>query len=190
MCPWGTSCELANCYRYSLSAADVSQADDSMRTDSVRALALSLLYLLVETGALAETDPEHACSRENCSVNTPTVSIIRLIAGPSAYHGQRIRIAGFTTLEREGSAVYLTEDDYDYGYAQNAVWLSLDDWSEKQVQCEKQHCMIEGRFNAKRQGQWSAYSGSLEDIYRMEKSLSRQDIAEIRRSSNSESASQ
>ena len=95
---------------------------------------------------------------------------------------------GYSTLEFEGSAIFFSEEHHSRGLSQNAIWLSLDEWSESQSECHLEYCFVEGRFNAEKNGQWGSYNGSIEDIYRIEKSLSESDIEEIRHRSNETTA--
>lgn len=99
----------------------------------------------------------------------PTVSLIQLIATPQSFDGKRVVVTGYLMLEHENTAVYLHESDAAYGIFRNGVWLDVSVRGESQhAQFHRRYVLIEGTFNARRRGHREAYSGSLENISRVE----------------------
>jgi hypothetical protein len=91
-----------------------------------------------------------------------SVSIIQLISNPTAYDGKRVSITGFVRFEFEGNGVYLHEEDYRNGLYKNGIWLSMDERKE----LNNRHALIEGVFNASRNGHLGLWSGSIENVNR------------------------
>ena len=97
------------------------------------------------------------------------VSLIQLIANPKTYDGKAVRVVGFVSLEREGHAVYLHQDDYKHGITKNGLWLEVtDDIRQKQKDYDQKYLLIEGVFKAQDTGHMALYSGALHKISRWE----------------------
>jgi hypothetical protein len=97
------------------------------------------------------------------------VSMIQLIANPQQYDGKPIRVMAFLNLEFEGNALYLHREDFDKSILANAVWISLDD---QQIRTSKKfsggYVLVEGVFNAKDRGHLGIFSGSIQQINRIQ----------------------
>jgi hypothetical protein len=97
------------------------------------------------------------------------VSMIQLIANPQQYDGKPIRVMAFLNLEFEGNALYLHREDFDKSILANAVWISLDD---QQIRTSKKfsggYVLVEGVFNAKDRGHLGIFSGSIQQITRIQ----------------------
>ena len=97
------------------------------------------------------------------------VSIIRLIANPEAYDGKAVRVIGVVSIEFEGTAVYLTPDDYRKMICKNAIWLELDKADQRTYRkVDGKYAIIEGVFKAGYDGHFDAFSGSMVKIKRLE----------------------
>jgi hypothetical protein len=99
----------------------------------------------------------------------PDRSIIELIARPEELHGQQVRVIGYVTLLIEGTAIYLSAHDAQHGISKNGIWLSVpsDDWKEWD-KCHAKYALVEGTYNAKALGHMDAFSGTIEQIVRLE----------------------
>jgi hypothetical protein len=96
-----------------------------------------------------------------------SLSVVQLLANPDKYQNQLVMVTGFCRIEFEGNAVYLHQDDYTYGNTKNGLWLSINP-QKVGVKFEKGHCLVVGRFDAKNQGHMGLFSGSLNNISRLE----------------------
>src|SRR4026207_991872 len=95
----------------------------------------------------------------NASTNAQqptTASIVQLIANPKEYDGKLVRVIGFASVEFEGTAVYLHQDDYKYDIPKNGLWLALD--VEGQKQFDGKYVLIEGTFDAEHKGHRGLFS--------------------------------
>jgi hypothetical protein len=72
------------------------------------------------------------------------VSIVQLIAVPDRYEGRVVGVQGFVRLEFEGTAVYMSEDDYRYRNSKNAIWLRFTDTYPKDDTDDGQWCFVVG----------------------------------------------
>lgn len=97
------------------------------------------------------------------------VSMIQLIANPQQYEGKPIRVMAFLHLEFEGNALYLHREDFEKSLLSNAVWISLDD---QQIRTSKkfsgEYVLVEGVFSAKDQGHLGSFSGSIQQVTRLQ----------------------
>jgi hypothetical protein len=105
------------------------------------------------------------------------VSIIRLIATPTAYNGKYVRVIGFVRIEFEGTAVYLHQDDYNFSISKNALWLAIDR-SDRQryMEGDQKYVLIEGTFDAKDLGHRGLFSGAIKNIKRFQLWTQRDDV--------------
>jgi hypothetical protein len=100
-----------------------------------------------------------------------SISLLQLIATPDAFDGKYVRVQGFVCIEHEGTAVYLHREDAEHMLTKNGLWLAANDATpddSKEAQVKDRYALIEGRFTAKKQGHMGLWSGSVEDITRME----------------------
>jgi hypothetical protein len=105
----------------------------------------------------------------NASTNAEqpiTASIVQLIANPKEYDGKFVRVIGFASVEFEGTAVYLHQDDYKYDIPKNGLWLAID--AEGQKQFDGKYVLIEGTFDAEHKGHRGLFSGTIKDIKRLQ----------------------
>jgi hypothetical protein len=100
-----------------------------------------------------------------------SVSLLQLIATPEAFDGKYVRVWGFVRIEHEGTAIYLHREDAEHMLTRNGLWLTASDVApegSKEALVKDRYALIEGRFTAKKKGHKGLWSGSLEDITRME----------------------
>jgi hypothetical protein len=100
-----------------------------------------------------------------------SVSLLQLIATPDAFDGKYVRVHGFVRIEHEGTAIYLHREDAEHMLTKNGFWLAANETvseGSKEAQVKDRYALIEGRFNAKKKGHRDLWSGSIEDITRME----------------------
>ena len=91
------------------------------------------------------------------------VSIVQLLATPSAYEGRRVEVSGFVNLEFEGNAIWLHEDDLRHGLYQNALWLDVSggqcaDGGGKPLSA---YATVAGRFTATAHGHMGLWPGQI-----------------------------
>ena len=91
------------------------------------------------------------------------VSLIQLIARPDDFDGEYVRVLGFYRHEFEGNALYLHREDYEHGLSKNAFWL------DGKPEYDKRYVLVQGRFNATRLGHLGAFSGTIENLTRIQR---------------------
>ncbi|HEY1396392.1 hypothetical protein [Roseateles sp.] len=97
------------------------------------------------------------------------VSLINLIATPTAFHAKPVVILGFLHSEREGDAVYLHRDDWEQGIAKNGLWIDVDSIPvERLKELNNRYVLVEGTFDMVNQGHLGSWSGSIHRITRIE----------------------
>ncbi len=95
---------------------------------------------------------------------------MQLIANPEAWDGKKVRLIGFLRLEFEGDALYLHKEDYEHQISNNAVWIDrprgLTPAQLKAI--NTQYVICEGTFRAGNHGHMGMFSGTLNNINRLE----------------------
>ena len=100
-----------------------------------------------------------------------SVSLLQLIATPDAFDGKYVQVFGFVRIEHEGTSIYLHREDWEHSLYKNGLWLAANDGApegSKEAQVNDRYALIEGRFTAKKKGHRDLWSGSIEDITRMQ----------------------
>ncbi|RLA42043.1 MAG: hypothetical protein DRR42_24000 [Gammaproteobacteria bacterium] len=97
------------------------------------------------------------------------VSLKTLISFPDEYHEKSISVHGFLSLKFEGHSLWSSEPDYDKRNPKNSVWIDIS-ISEANLIFDGECVELEGVFNSKRKGHFGLYSGTIENITRIEKS--------------------
>jgi hypothetical protein len=95
------------------------------------------------------------------------VSIIRLIAAPKDYAQKVVRVVGYLSIEFEGDAIYLHEEDFRRSLTTNA--LSIGATPETRKKLEKlsgQYVIVVGVFDPSDHGHMGLFSGGIGDITR------------------------
>jgi hypothetical protein len=70
-------------------------------------------------------------------------------------------LVGFLSLDFEGTALYLHEEDYRRFISKNAIWI---DWNAPDQSLHQQYVVIAGTFDANAFGHMGAFSGTIKDI--------------------------
>lgn len=91
-----------------------------------------------------------------------SVSMLQLIARPGDFDGEYVRVHGFYRREFEGTSIYLHREDYEQALSKNGLWVTRDE-----PEHDLKYVLIEGRFNAKRQGHMGLWSGEIDEVTRM-----------------------
>jgi hypothetical protein len=98
------------------------------------------------------------------------VSMIQLIANPQQFDGKPIRLLAYLNLEFEGDALFLHREDFDKGLWSNALSISLEDHHFPKVKrLSRGYVMVEGIFSAKIRGHFGMFSGSVQQVTRIQK---------------------
>jgi hypothetical protein len=107
---------------------------------------------------------------EGSAVEGANTSIVELIANPQRYDNRRVRIIGFLRLEFEGNGIYLHQEDFIHGIAENAIWVDPPKamTKEQMNQVNNKYVICEGVFHAKLHGHMGMFAGELSDINRLE----------------------
>lgn len=97
--------------------------------------------------------------------NTVEVSMIRVIANPNLYDGKVVSLIGFLRIEPEGTALYLSSEDYQHQIPQNAFRVVLNDQLRKEGEkLDMNYVHIIGVFDSKHLGQLPFPSGAITSV--------------------------
>lgn len=121
---------------------------------------------LIALGFGAISARESSMETETNAQQPTRVSLVQLIANPNEYDGKFVRVIGFVSVEFEGTAVYLHQEDFKYDITQNAIWLEMD--FERNKKLNQRYVLIEGTFDANHNGHKGLFSGSIKDIKRLQ----------------------
>jgi hypothetical protein len=53
-------------------------------------------------------------------------SLVQLLAHPDRYHGEKVQVQGYLHVRFEGTAIYLSREDAEYGITTNGFWVEFD----------------------------------------------------------------
>jgi hypothetical protein len=99
------------------------------------------------------------------------VSLISLIANPEKYDKRHVRVIGYLNLEFEGNGLYFHKEDYDRSIEKNGLWvdMSRDSMHLPGIkQCNRNYVLVEATFDSSNNGHMDMWSGSLNNIKRLE----------------------
>ncbi len=105
------------------------------------------------------------------TVEPTDVSMISLIATPKRFDRHRVRLIAFLRLEFEGNALYLHEEDFLQRITDNALWIDVPvelRTDAMRSKFDKRYVLVEGRFNSGKHGHLGLFSGTIEDVNRLE----------------------
>lgn len=95
------------------------------------------------------------------------ISLIQLIQNPEQYATKRVRVMGFASIQFEGRALFVREEDYRNAITKNGVWLSVEINDTNKLFHER-YVLVEGVFSAQEKGHLKMYSGSINEVNRLE----------------------
>jgi hypothetical protein len=113
-----------------------------------------------EDGTLScvEKGPDGACRLHGASV-------IALLSNPGQFHGKRVSIAGFISIEFESNGLCLHREDALHALLKNGLWLDTPPQWLSATRCKNQsYVLLQGTFNARRGGHMDLWSGAIESI--------------------------
>lgn len=126
-------------------------------------VALSLLLL---SGGLISLQQQARKSSDG--LEPVDVGMVALLSAPQKYEGRFIRVIGFVSIEFEGEAIYLHEEDYRHGLIKNSLSLRLSESQRKQFKgLSPKYMLIEGVIYANGPEQTES-SGAIGNITRFE----------------------
>lgn len=101
------------------------------------------------------------------------IPLLRLIVLPADYDQERVFVKGFLSGDPTNSymraSLYLNENDFLYDITDNAIAIEVtSDMAQHIKDNDEQYVLIVGTFSSKEKGPWSAYSGTLKEIQRIE----------------------
>ena len=97
------------------------------------------------------------------------VSLIQLIANPTAFDRKRVLVVGYMTLDFENQAIWLSELDAKHGITRNSLWLEVDNSVyANRARIHNRYGLVVGTFNARRRGHLDLSGGAIENISRLE----------------------
>jgi hypothetical protein len=97
------------------------------------------------------------------------VSLIQLIANPTAFDGKRVLVKGYVTLEFEKQAIWLSELDAKHIITRNSIWLDVENpVYANRAKIHTRYALVVGTFNAGRRGHLGLSAGAIENITRLD----------------------
>jgi hypothetical protein len=118
----------------------------------IRAAALSLFLVpLVSVGLCLAADTDEP----------EEVSIIAMIARPRDFDGKLVRTIGFVSCQFEGTALFVSREDWLHAISKNGVSLETPEERCNRSGVDLNYGLVEGRFSASNLGHKSALSGAL-----------------------------
>ena len=103
------------------------------------------------------------------------VSIIQLIANPTAYNSSKVSLTGYMHIKFEDCAIYLSKMDADYLNGTNALWVNFNDNVETRslnagdnikllnyFDCK--YVRITGIFNMNKRGHLGMFAGTIDSV--------------------------
>jgi hypothetical protein len=93
----------------------------------------------------------------------PMVSLVQILADPAKFDERRVAVAGFLSLEPEGSALYMHKDDFEYRLSKNALYVIASEAVLARKQCfDGQYVLVLGKVSARNHGHMGMFSGVIE----------------------------
>lgn len=95
------------------------------------------------------------------------VPLVRLLANPGEFDGQKVLTEGVLQFALNDSVLYASKEWYKAGVTSNAVALRLDVKASKIQQYEQwtgKYVVVQGTFDASDCGDACAFSGAIKDI--------------------------
>jgi hypothetical protein len=105
--------------------------------------------------------------------NESNPSIVHLLAHPDRYHGKKIQVEGYILVRFEGTAIYLSREDAEYGITSNGFWVDFDPkavpfkGNTGPKEFDKKYVHIEGTFDRDGRGHLGLWSGTIKRVSRI-----------------------
>jgi hypothetical protein len=97
------------------------------------------------------------------------VSLVQLIANPTAFDQKRVLVKGYVVMEFEDQQMYLSEADAKHSITRNGVWLAVNETIyANRARFHRRYVLVEGTFTARRRGHLGMSSGEIDNIVRSE----------------------
>ena len=97
------------------------------------------------------------------------VSIVQLIATPTAFDGKLVRVIGFIHLEFEGNELYLHKEDDTHSIYINGIWVDLPrERMRASMSLNLSYVAITGTFDSTHRGHNGSTSGTITKIQNIE----------------------
>lgn len=119
-----------------------------------------IIFCSIETFAQNDTLAKSRQIKERAK--SENVSIIRIIANPEKYYGKRLTVSGYMITEFEGTAIYLSREDFDNRIHKNSIFLLIGKGYDYQYY-NKEYVTLDGTF-IEGNGHMGLYSGMLKDV--------------------------
>lgn len=134
------------------------------------ALAAAAMLIFSGMSVVAEDGPVtyyYGYNAEEKDINY--VSEYTLIGSPSDYDGKKVRIVGVLNIENNNSSIYVSSDDRTNKITKNALWINLNTFRYPKIsELNGKYVIIEGTFNGLNSGHTDYYSGSIENIIKVQ----------------------
>jgi hypothetical protein len=119
------------------------------------------------TSAGAGPQSEAVCLEpvaEGCELHQ--VPLLELLAQPERWRGRRVAVEGYLHLEPEGSALYLSAEDYQRRNFRRALLTTstLRDVLGPACRCNDQEVLLIGMYDPSDRGHTGAWGGAVKDI--------------------------
>jgi hypothetical protein len=141
------------------------------RCDRFRSLARLRVAVAVAALALVccKSEPRHQVTGTSSASAQPTaerptpefVPLVRLLSSPTSVEGTLVGVQGFVAYDFEGTAVYLSQDDYLNGLSDNALWLQFARDDDKVATDDHEYCLVVGTFHSSPHGHMGVFSGTI-----------------------------
>lgn len=137
------------------------------------AIAVPVLSLAIATVTVSLTerhvphgDPAGYEMSRQVDLQYEAIPLVRLLTNPERYDGQKVRVAGYVTLEFEGSGVYPDKTAYQAGLTRNAVWVDPPDSMrpKRGSSVFRRYGEVAGIFTAGEHGHMGLFSGALTQV--------------------------
>ena len=98
------------------------------------------------------------------------VSLIRLIANPEKFNGQKVRVIGYLHLGFEDFVLCLHKEDYIKSISKNGVWVDIKNRTQLKSfsKYSDHYVLLEGIFDSQMTGHMGMNSGSIQNISRLQ----------------------
>ncbi|MGD0900325.1 MAG: hypothetical protein ABR915_21035 [Thermoguttaceae bacterium] len=100
-------------------------------------------------------------------------SIVQILAHRGRYHGKNVQIEGYLHVRFEGTAIYLSKDDAEYGITRNGFCVFFNKAAVPYnglagpTEYDRKYVLIEGTFDKDLTGHFSAWQGAIKNVTRV-----------------------